>query len=260
MKFINKIKLILPWPIFYFFKKTKALVEDLPILLSFLINNKLEISLLKKLWIIYKCYRISYSVDSPHMESEIIRVIENILYFSKYNGPGVIVEAGSYKGSSAAKFSLAANLINRKLVIFDSFCGIPQHNEIHDKNIFGGEAYFPPGSYSGSLEEVKNNIEKFGFINICEFKKGWFEDTMPNFKEPILVAYIDVDLESSTKTCIKYLYPLLVSGGVLFSQDGHLPWVIKILNDENFWEKEVGCKKPKIDGLGNKKLLMIKKE
>lgn len=45
------------------------------------------------------------------------------------------------------------------------------------------------------------------------FIKGWFEDTMPVFNERIIAAYIDVDLASSTKTCLKYLYPLLVPGG-----------------------------------------------
>lgn len=194
------------------------------------------------------------------MENEIIKVISAILLHIGDNKPGVIVEAGSYKGGSAAKLSLAARLVSRKLVIFDSFEGLPIHQEIHGKNIFGGDAHFPPGSYAGSLDEVKNNINKFAVLDVCEFKKGWFENTMPNFKEPILAAYIDVDLESSTKTCVKYLYPLLATDGVLFSQDGHLPWVINLLNKEEFWEKEVGYKKPYIAGLGSKKLVIVKKD
>ncbi len=249
----------LPWPIFYFFKKFKALPEDFGHFFEFLFKTNLKISFFKKLWLIYKCYRISYSVDCPHMEGEMIKVISAILSYIGNDKPGVIVEAGSYKGGSTAKLSLATKLSNRKLVIFDSFEGLPKHQEIHGKNIFGGDAYFPPGSYAGSLEEMKNNIQKFGALDVCEFKKGWFENTMPDFKKPILVAYIDVDLESSTKTCIKYLYPLLVSGGVLFSQDGHLPWVINLLNSEKFWEKEVGYRKPHIAGLGSKKLLIIEK-
>ena len=42
---------------------------------------------------------------------------------------------------------------------------------------------------------------------------------MPDFKEAVLIAYIDVDLESSTRTSVKFLYPLLLSGGILFFQD-----------------------------------------
>ena len=70
-------------------------------------------------------------------------------------------------------------------------------------------------------------------------------------------AYIDVDLALSTKTCLKYLYPLLQPGGVIFTQDGHLPLVIKVLDNDDFWENEVGYKKPIIKGLYREKLVKI---
>ena len=81
----------------------------------------------------------------------------------------------------------------------------------------------PKGKYCGSLEEVKNNIAKYGEIGVCHFIKGWFEETMSLFNKRIAAAYLDVDLASSTKTCLKYLYPLLVPGGVIISQDGDFP-------------------------------------
>ena len=74
------------------------------------------------------------------------------------------------------------------------------------------------------------------------------------------MAYLDVDLASSTKTCLKYLYPLVIPGGIIYSQDGDFPLVIEVFNDDRFWENEVGCKKPDIEGLGKKKLLKIIKE
>ena len=80
---------------------------------------------------------------------------------------------------------------------------------------------------------------------------------MPDFSKPIIAAYIDVDLASSTRTCLKYLYPLLFPKGVFFSQDGHLPLVIDVFSDEKFWEKEVGFNKPLIAGLGKKKLIKV---
>ena len=154
---------------------------------------------------------------------------------------------------------LAAHLAGKKLYVFDSFEGIPENQEQHRKNIFGGAARFNKGDYSGSLDEVKAAVSKFGDINSCEFIKGWFENTMPGFKEPVGVAYIDVDLQSSTKTCLKYLYPLVVPNGRIFSQDGHLPLVIELLNDKTFWENEIGVKKPSIEDVGKKKLLEIEK-
>ena len=82
---------------------------------------------------------------------------------------------------------------------------------------------------------------------------------MPASREPIAAAYIDVDLASSTETCIKHLFPLLRPGGSLYSQDGHLPLVIDLLRNEEFWRDGVGCKKPQMDGLGQRKLVRIVK-
>ncbi len=41
---------------------------------------------------------------------------------------------------------------------------------------------------------------------------------LPTFKEKVAAVYIDVDLASSTRTCLNHLYPLLERGGVCFSQ------------------------------------------
>jgi O-methyltransferase len=172
---------------------------------------------------------------------------------------GVMVEAGSFKGGSTAKLSLAAKLAGRRLFVFDSFEGLPNHDEPHGDTIFGEQTNFAPRSYCGALDEVIDNIRRFGELSVCEFRKGWFEDTMPDFLEPVAVAYIDVDLVSSTKTCLKYLYPLLVPGGAIFSQDGHLPLVTHAIGDAKFWEAEVGYPMPPIEGLGRKKLLRIEK-
>lgn len=254
----DSFRKILPLPLFFFFKKLRALPEDLPAFIWFLFRKtKAPATFYERLCLILKCYQISYYLDPPHMEGEIIRVISAI--FSSNTPEGIIVEAGAYKGGGSAKISWAAKLTGRKFYIFDSFEGLPKHNEIHGKNIFGGDAYFPPGSYAGSLEEVKNNIQNYGKIEVCELVKGWFEYTMPNFDKPICVAYVDVDLESSTRTCLKYLYPLLVPNGVMFSQDGHLPWVIKMLDDDNFWQKEVRLNKPPMKDLRKKKLVAISK-
>jgi O-methyltransferase len=83
---------------------------------------------------------------------------------------------------------------------------------------------------------------------------------MPAFQRPIAVGYVDVDLASSTRTCMKFLYPLLVPGGVIFSQDGHLPLVLAVLDDDKFWLDEVGVKRPRMVGLGSRKLVQIWKD
>jgi O-methyltransferase len=152
-------------------------------------------------------------------------------------------------------------MANRKLYVFDSFEGLPDNTEEHTDSILGHsiEHWFDPGEFRGTLEEVKANITKYGEIDVCEFVAGYFEDTMPDFHEPVAAVYIDVDLASSTKTCLKYLWPLLSPGGVIMSQDGDFPLVIEAYDDDEFWETEVECAKPVIDGLGTRKIISITK-
>jgi O-methyltransferase len=212
-----------------------------------------------KLSLLSQLYLISGALESPHSQREIIAYLETILSLTP-NSKGVVVEAGCYKGSSTAKFSLAADVVGKELVVFDSFQGIPANEERHERSIFGGAVSFTKGQYCGSLAEVTNNVERYGKINCCRFVPGWFDKTLPGFTETVAAIYLDVDLADSTRTCLKYLYPRLEMGGVLYSQDGHLPLVIAVFDDDEFWVREVGCRKPKINGLGKRKLIRIIKE
>ncbi len=260
-------KKILPMPLWRFLRALRAYQEywkargrrDALTCLSFVLSRESGISVWKKLSIVRQLYVVSANVESPHLQEEILAFIRAILSLPGQM-EGVIVEAGCYKGASTAKFSLAADIMNRELVVFDSFQGIPDNSEPHNNTIFGGKAHFGKGSYCGAADEVKANVERFGRIAHCSFVEGWFENTLPTFKKKVAAVYIDVDLASSTRTCLKYLHPLLEQGGVLFSQDGHLPLVIEVFEDEDFWLNEVGCKKPHISGLRERKLISIKKE
>ena len=232
--------------------------KDAISLTAFLFKHNSKVSLNQKLSIIKQLYVISKAINCPHTQYEIISFIETILSIPQHI-EGCVVEAGSYKGGSTAKFSIAAKIANRKLVVFDSFEGIPQHNEPYDKDIFGKGISFPSGIYCGTLDEVKRNVSRYGEIKVCDFIKGWFEDTMSKFSKPIVAICLDVDLASSTRTCLKYLYPLLVPGGVLYSQDGHFPLVIDVFNDDEFWNKEIGYPKPHIEGLGKERWIKLVK-
>ena len=80
------------------------------------------------------------------------------------------------------------------------------------------------------------------------------------FSQPVALAYLDVDLASSTKTCLKNLYPLLSPGGSIYSQDGDFPLVVEVFNNEKFWKEEVGCVElPQVTGLGKKITVITKR-
>ena len=64
---------------------------------------------------------------------------------------------------------------------------------------------------------MEKNISRYGEIDSCEFIQGWFEQTLPQINSPILLAFIDVDLEASLYTCVKHIWPHLVDeGGFIF--------------------------------------------
>ena len=208
----------------------------------------------------YKTASIHRNVKCKHQHQHVDSFVNAVLSLPA-GVDGCIVEAGCFQGGSAAKFSIAAKLADRRLVLFDSFEGLPENVERHQESILGHsiQGWFEAGRFRGSLETVKKNIRTYGHLEVCTFVEGWFEDTMPGFSHRICGAYLDVDLASSTRTCLKYLYPLLVPGGVLMSQDGDFPLVIDVFEDDEFWETEVGCAKPHIEGLGRDKIVWIVK-
>ena len=67
---------------------------------------------------------------------------------------------------------------------------------------------------------------------------------MPHFGKPVGVAYVDVDLVSSTGDCLRHLYPLLVPGGAIYSKDAHLSGIVELLENERFWNEGVGVERP----------------
>jgi O-methyltransferase len=241
---------------YHFKSKLRKKKKEITLRDNFLTHPQIHIDLPARQEMLAQIDHINHHVDCPHTLDQILGYITHILCLPN-ESEGVIVEAGCFKGGSSSKFSLAACQMKRSLVIFDSFQGIPDNEEDHDVNIFGGAVGFAQGDYCGSLADVRDNITRYGVIESCEFIPGWFDDTLPQYQQEIDCIYLDVDLVSSTKTCLKYLYPLLRPGGSLFSQDGHLPLVIALLDDDQFWQDELECIKPQMIGLGSNKLVQV---
>ncbi len=231
--------------------------KDMINMLLFLLKPRARVSFFQRLGIVRCLYATSLAVDCRHAESEIISFMETVLSLPD-TVPGCVVEAGCYRGGSTAKISIAAGLANRELVVFDSFEGLPEHDESTNGDIFGSYAH-PPGSFSASLDEVTGNVDRYGELKVCEFIKGWFDATMPEFSRPVSAALIDVNLASSTRTCLKYLYPRLGGGGTLISNDGYSAPVCDVFRDDRFWQEEVGHPRPHIKGLGKRRVIKVVK-
>src|SRR5512134_56438 len=74
-------------------------LEDIGAALRFLFDSSIPVGMSKRLRLVRACYAISFRMDAPHRQSEVLAFIAAILR-SKSQGPGVFVEAGCYKGAS----------------------------------------------------------------------------------------------------------------------------------------------------------------
>jgi O-methyltransferase len=225
--------------------------------LGFVFDGPERWTMLQRAALICRMQRVSYHVDCAHTESDILRFWNAVAALDS-SVPGCIIEAGSYRGGGTAKLSWLAHLTGRRMKVFDSFRGIPANVEVHGRNIYGEETNFPERAYAGSLEMVSGNVARFGRPEVCDYIAGWFEESLPRLNEPIAAAYLDVDLASSTETCLRFIYPRLSPGGVIASHDGHLPLVQGVFRSEGFW-RELGTSPPTIPELGIEKLILLRK-
>ncbi|MDF1562793.1 MAG: macrocin O-methyltransferase [Deltaproteobacteria bacterium] len=199
--------------------------------------------------------RTTHALRGYHTLEEMLRVCDRI-FRRAGQGEVVVVEAGSGSGSSTAKLSLAVRKVGGRLLVFDTFQGIPENDERHE-HLDGRPLVYRKGAFRGRLESVRRHVERFGAPEVCTFHKGLFEETLPGLDAAIDVALLDVDLIASTRVCTRHLFPLLKPGGVLFSQDGHIRATVELFADERFWREDVGVAPPAIPGLGEQKLLEI---
>lgn len=212
-----------------------------------------NISTKERLQLVGRYLRITNHVRGYHTLAEMLTVTDRILRCAG-RGP-VVVEAGAAKGSSTAKLSLAVQRAGGELHVFDTFLGIPENDEVHE-NLEGRRVVFKRGAFTGRLAAVKKVVERYGAPEVCHFYKGTFAKTLPGFVRRLDVVLLDVDLLSSTEDCLRFLYPQLRPGGVMFSQDGHLKAIVERLSEPAFWA-EIGVAQPRIKGLGTDKLLEI---
>jgi hypothetical protein len=158
---------------------------------------------------------------------------------------GDVVECGTWKGGSATNLSLVCRIVGRRLHVFDSFQGLPEGRP-GDREA----AAYAKGDYRGTLDEVKRNIGRYGTIEVCDFIPGWFEDTLPSFTRPVVLAFLDVDLEASLDTCVRHLWPRLVEGGHLFTDEAMGLDYVALFFSERWWKHHFGQTPPGLMGAG----------
>ena len=130
-----------------------------------------------------------------------------------YGVEGVVLECGVFKGSSTACISLVCEELGYPLYAADSFAGLPSKEDHYGK-----------GDFKGSFDEVQANIQKFGAPQSVRYVEGWYAESLQNWREPIALLWIDVDLQRSTLDVLERVYPCLGPDSVIYS-DGFIKGV-----------------------------------
>jgi hypothetical protein len=157
---------------------------------------------------------------------------------------GAVVECGCWLGGTTANLSLICDVVGRDLIVYDSFEGLPAPVVGDNMNPM------VKGSFAGPLETVRDHVRRYGVIERCEFRKGWFKDTLPSHREPIVACFIDVDLKSSMHDCVVNLWPHLTDEGyVFFDEYVHLH-NCALFFSERFWREQFDREPPGLMGAG----------
>lgn len=178
---------------------------------------------------------IGQAIPCLHREDEILLIADEILSIPD-SLEGDIVECGVFKGGSTAKLSIVARLTGRKLVACDSFQGLPAPGE--------DEGYFKQGDLLGTVDEVCDNIAKFGELDSVEIVPGWFHETLPGLRNrKFVLVFEDADLYQSVVCCIENLWPSLQPGCKMFTHELSHP-AIRAYSDQAWWMSRFGYKPP----------------
>ena len=98
---------------------------------------------------------------------------------------------------------------------------------------------------------MQANVRKFGAIERCSFRKGWFSETLPAHTEPIVLAFLDVDYQASLDDCIRNLWPHLIETGYVFIDEFVLTDYCALFWSERYWRTHFDTTPPGLIGAGS---------
>jgi O-methyltransferase len=166
---------------------------------------------------------------------------------------GRVVECGTYKGGSAANLSLVCRLTGRELHIYDSFTGLPAPKEGDRAHVLPslGEVHtYEEGAFAGSVEEVEENLERYGARDVCRLHPGDFAGTMQGDAARSVLVFADVDHRDSLETCVRWLWPSLQDGCRFFAHEAPHMEIASLFFDREWWAENVQGEPPGLVGAG----------
>lgn len=155
---------------------------------------------------------------------------QNMDYAKSYAPKNCYYEFGTGWGGTLSHFLKACNRFcsdhhfdigQIRIVLFDSFQGLPDESAMEDYNPEWGK-----GKFAYSRDYITEIIRKHNFpLQNVTFVEGFYETTLTPAlaeqlkKSPPSILTIDVDYYSSTRLALNFLAPLLPSGAVFYFDD-----------------------------------------
>ena len=194
-----------------------------------------------------------YTMTTPERIASLCTAVN---YLVKNKIEGDFVECGVWRGGStmaAIDTLIKSGDKSREIYLYDTYEGMSEPTE-YDK-VFTGTAADELMNTSSredatsvwcysALEEVQHNVGSLKYpSDSIHYVKGKVEDTIPQtIPKKIALLRLDTDWYESTAHELKYLYPLLVPGGVI------------IIDDYGHWE---GARKAVDEYIENEKLPLL---
>jgi O-methyltransferase len=233
-----------------------AIILSLPVVIPFLTDNEIgrsyHFGFLKKLNLILRFSRNLRKVPTESSWLEHIEMASSVLKIPS-SVRGDVIEFGCYKGGSSVDLSILCAVTGRKLIVCDSFEGLPEPNEedkIHYNLYRDHYDHYEAGRFAASLDEVKNNIRQFGCIDVCEFIVGYFEDSLENLNRKYVLAFFDADYVESLKPCIRKVWPNLRDRCRMYVHEATSLSLVSLFFDKKWWRDNLSSPAPGFVGSG----------
>jgi O-methyltransferase len=193
--------------------------------------------------LVRQIFRNTRSIPSASTGLEQLYLVDEILKLPR-DLPGAVIELGCYRGSTTATLSLACRHAGRKLIVCDSFQGLPDLAPGEDRQSNPWNANpntYSKGEYAGTLTQVKEAVAKFGAIEVCTFVEGFFSDTLPGLTENLVMVFEDADLISSVRDVLRYTWPRLQPGCKFFCHEAQdLKVATLFFEPQRYWSTPPG--------------------
>ncbi|UAB77506.1 class I SAM-dependent methyltransferase [Erythrobacter sp. SCSIO 43205] len=173
-----------------------------------------------------------YEVENAfYLRSDPTRLAKLLAHYELYRKithlPGLIVEAGVYKGASLMRFAAFREALetphSRRIVGFDAFGAFPRDGVSGESDKAFIERFEDAGGHGISKSELEAALEAKGYGKVDLIAGDVFE-TVPQFLSDrphtrIALLHLDMDVYEPTAFVIEKALPHMVPGGLIVFDD-----------------------------------------